>query len=104
MILGGLELCLRKRVVIGHVRPTVRPCDPQIEEQLADALRSHRRPTVGVQGQLLAPDVLSVAGLADQHLGQLGTLARRDHPPDDIAAEDVEYHIKVEGRSRSVVL
>ena len=35
------------------------------------------------------------ATLLDQSLGQLRTLAMRDHPAGDVAAEDIQDHVEV---------
>ena len=52
VVLQGLELRLGERVVIGHLGAVQRAGDPEVGEQLCGALARHRRPTVGVQGDL----------------------------------------------------
>src|SRR5712692_11510002 len=49
-----------------------------------------------MERQLPRGDALLRARLADQAFGQGRTLARRDHPADDIPAEDVENHVEIE--------
>jgi hypothetical protein len=41
-------------------------------------------------------NVVLRASLGDQPLGERGVLARGEHPPDDVATEDVEDHIEIE--------
>ena len=73
----------------------VRLGDAEIGEQERHRLGGHRRAAVGVDGQLVTPDALLGAGLADQHLGQRGGFAAGDHPADDVAGEDVQDHVQV---------
>src|SRR5450759_1441057 len=70
--------------------------DPEVGEQQGDRLGRHRAAPVGVQGQLVAADVLLGAGLADQRLGQRRGLPGGDHPADDVAGVDVQDHVQVE--------
>src|SRR5450759_3991836 len=58
--------------------------------------RSASRKAIGMQRELAGPDVLFRATLLDQPLGQFRTLAMRDHPADDVAAEHIEDHVEVE--------
>ena len=59
-------------------------------------MERHRRPAIGVDGELPAVDALAGARLADERLGQRRTLAMRDHPADDVPAEHVEHDVQVE--------
>ena len=43
-------------------------------------------------------DALFGAGRADELFGQGGGLARRDHPADHVATEDINDHVEVEVR------
>src|SRR5450759_420604 len=70
--------------------------DPEVGEQQGDRLGRHRAAPVGVQGQLVAADVLLCAGLADQRLGQRRGLPGGDHPAGDVAGVDVQDHVQVE--------
>ena len=53
MVLQGLELRLRERVVIGHLGAAQRAPDPEVGEQLCGALARHRRAAIGVQSEPL---------------------------------------------------
>src|SRR6202162_2600567 len=48
-----------------------------------------------MQRELTRWDGLFLATLLDQSLGQFGTLAHRDHPTRDVAAEDIEDHVEI---------
>jgi len=69
--------------------------DAQIGEWERDRLGGHRRAAVGVDGQLVTADRLFGAGLADQHVGQLGGFTAGDHPADGVAREDIQDHVEV---------
>jgi hypothetical protein len=56
---------VRARVSLGH---------PEIGEQERDRLGSHRRPAIGVDGELPALDALPRMALVDELLGQRGAL------------------------------
>ena len=45
--------------------------------------------------ELVRQDVLLFASLLDELAGQCGAFARRHHPADDVAAEDVENDVEV---------
>ena len=49
-----------------------------------------------MQRELAGLDVLFLAALLDQPLGQLGAFAISDHPAGDVTAEDIEDHVQVE--------
>jgi hypothetical protein len=48
-----------------------------------------------VDDQFAWVDVLPIDRVADEPLGQIGIFTRREHPPDGVAAVNVEDHIKV---------
>ena len=48
-----------------------------------------------MNGQLVGRDVLALATLGDQHLGQGGALLAGQEPADHIAAEDIEQDVEV---------
>ena len=50
--------------------------------------------------QLMGRDVLLLADLGDEVLGDDGVLAVLDGPADGVAAEDVEDHVQIEVRPR----
>jgi hypothetical protein len=81
------ELRFGKRIVVAHTRPRVTRVDAEVREQLGDELAAHRRPAIGVDGQLMRADPLLEARRFDQALGQAGVLVCRDHPAHDVAAE-----------------
>ena len=70
--------------------------DAQIGQQEGDWLGGHGEAAVGVNGELSRLDVLLLASVFEEPLGQFGALARRDHPADDVAAEDIEDDVQVE--------
>jgi hypothetical protein len=94
-VLQGLELRFAKRIVVGHVRATMRLGDTEIGEQQRHRLGGHRGAAIGVDGQLIGSDALLGAGLADQHLGQYRGFAAGDHPTDHVARKDVQDDIQV---------
>ena len=49
-----------------------------------------------MQGELTGLDVLFLAALLDQSLGQLRAFAISDHPTCDIPAEHIEEYVQVE--------
>jgi len=59
----------------------------EIGEQEGDGLGGHRRPAIGVDGELGAVDALSPTGLLNEALGQRGALTMGHHPADHVAAE-----------------
>ena len=90
------ELRFGKRIVVAHARPRVTGVDAEVGEQLGDELAAHRRAAVGVDRQLVRADALLDARRFDQALRQAGALVRRDHPADDVPAEEIEDHIERE--------
>ena len=97
-VLERLELRLAVGVVGGGVGPVVGLGDAEVGEQEGDGLGGHRAAAVGVHGQRARLDLLLLAGLGDQVLGDVGVLAVLDGPADGVAAEDVEDHVEVEVR------
>jgi hypothetical protein len=95
-VLQRLELGLRERVVVGDMRVGMGFGHAQVGKQKGDGLRGHRRPALGVDGQLITGDPLPGAGLADEPLGERGALAMGHHPTDDVPAEDVKHDVEVE--------
>src|SRR5438477_6153932 len=65
-----LELSLRVRVVIGHMRPRVRLGNPQVGHQKGHQLGCHRGSSIGMDGQLITGDSLFSQCLGYQFLGQ----------------------------------
>src|SRR3546814_14290413 len=70
--------------------------DAEVGEERADGLGCHRRPPVGVQGELPSGDLLFVDGVSDELFGQAGGFAGGDEPGDDVARVDVEDHVELE--------
>jgi hypothetical protein len=94
-VLECLELGLGIGVIIAGMWPAVGFSDPQVGQQERHRLGFHGGATVGMDGELAGLDLLFLAGLLDQAFGKLGALTGSHHPPDHIAAEDVENHVEV---------
>ncbi len=95
-VFQGLEVCFGIRIVVGHVRPAMGFGDVEVEQQGGDGFGAHAGAAVGVQGECAGGDMVFGHRLSDQLLGEFAGFARRDHPTDDVAAEDVEDHVEVE--------
>lgn len=87
---GRIQLRLRVGVVVGDVRPRVGAGHAKINQQLRDRFGSHRRPAVGVDGELAPVDALGGDGVGDELLGKLGVLRGGDHPGDHVTRVDVD--------------
>src|SRR5215467_7321678 len=74
-ILERLELRFREWVVVRDMRPGVGLRHAEVGEQEGDGLGRHRRPAIGVDGELPGTDALPGTGLSDESLGQRGALA-----------------------------
>ena len=98
VILQGLELRLGERVVVADLGAAQRAGDPEVGEELGGALAGHRRAAVRMQGEHLGLDALLETGFLDQRRGERGVLPIGNHPAHDVAAEDFEQDIEVEGR------
>ncbi len=70
--------------------------DAEVRQQERHRLGGHRAAAVGVDGQLIAADLLLGQGVGDQPLGQDRALAVLERPADRIAAVDVEDRVEVE--------
>jgi hypothetical protein len=55
----------------------------------------HGRFTIGMDGELAGRDVLRAATVMDESLGQLGTFAVSDHPPDHVAAKNIQNDVEM---------
>ncbi len=97
-VLQRLELRLGVGVVGRGVRAVVGLEHAEVGEQERDGLAGHRAAAVGVHRQLIGRDVLLLADLGDEVLGDERVLAVLDGPADGVAAEDVEDHVEVEVR------
>ena len=75
-VLEGLEVRLGVWVVVADVGTAVAACDTQVDEQLGDRLRGHRRAAVGVQSELVTLDAVAGEGVGDERLGELTGLGR----------------------------
>lgn len=78
------------------MRPAVGFGNPEVAEKECDGFGFHGRAAIGMKGQLAGIDALLAAGFIDQTLGQRGRLTVRNHPPDDVSAEDVQDYIEIE--------
>ena len=70
--------------------------DAEIGQQESHRLAAHRRAAVGVDGELIRQDDLLFGSFFDEGPGEFGALARCHHPTDDVATEDVQYHVEIE--------
>src|SRR6266702_4474480 len=95
-VLQRLELRLRVRVVVAHVRPRMSLGDSQIGEHQRHRFGGHRGAPVGVHRELSAPDRLLFRARLDQLLGERCRLPVRHHPAHHVTAEDVQEHVQVE--------
>jgi len=106
LVLQRLELAFRKRVVVGDVRPTVGLGNPQRGQELGHGLRTHRRPAIAVDRQLVTCHPFLDHRLADEPLGQAVAFTMGQQPAHHVAAEDIEDHVQVEvgplGRSQQL--
>src|ERR1700691_4052285 len=94
-ILHGAELAFRIGIVVGSVRSAVGLGNAEIGQQASDWLAAHRRAAVGVESELIRQDDLLFGSFCDELPGEFGAFARRDHPADDIAAEDIQNDVEV---------
>jgi len=94
-ILQRFELGLGEGVIVAGIGSAVRLGDPQVDEQPRDGPRFHRGAAIRMQGQLPRLDLLLLAGVCDEPLGQYRRLCRGDHPADHVAAEDIQNDIEV---------
>ena len=99
LVFQGLEVGLGERIVIGGVRPAVRPGDAEVGQHQGGGLGLHRPAAVGVEGQLAGRHGVLGEGVMEQRLEQGGALGIGDAPADDPAAEDAEDDVQVEVRS-----
>ena len=93
-IFEGTELAFRVRIVIGDVGAAVVLGDARVGQQERHLLGDHRPTPVAVNIQLASWDVVLADGLFEKTPGQLAALPRRHHPACNVAAEDVEHHMR----------
>ena len=94
-VLQRFELGLGEGVIVAGIGPAVCFCDSQVGEQPRHRFGCHGGASIRMQGQLSRPDLLFLAGVFDEPLGQPRRLRRGDHPADHVAAEDVQNDIEV---------
>src|SRR5271166_237275 len=102
LILQGLEVAFRKRVVVGRVRAVMRPGDAEVSEQERGGFRLHWAAAIGVQRELTGRHVMFFDRIVEQRLEQGGRFRIRHTPADHAAAEDVEDHIEIKVGSYGV--
>ena len=95
-VLERFELGFRRRIVVRDVGPAVRPRHAEIGQQQGHGLTPHRAPTIRVEGQLARLNAVLRTRFGDEALGQPCALMRREHPADNVTAEDVEDHVQIE--------
>jgi hypothetical protein len=96
LILQGLEVAFRERIVVGGVGSAVRLGDAEIGEELGGGLGRHGAAAVGMQGELAGRHLVLNDGVVEQRLEQTGVFRIGDAPADDPTAEDVEDDVEVE--------
>ena len=96
-VLHGLELRFGEWVVVRDVGPAVALDDIEIDQKGGHGLGAHAGTAIGMQGELAGFDVMPGDCFGNKLLSQFGAFAWRDHPADDMAAEDVEDHVEMEG-------
>jgi hypothetical protein len=77
---------------LAHVGAAVAAGHAEIDEELGDGLGRHRRAPIGVEGELVTGDTVAGERVGDERFGEFAGLGGGDHPPDDVAAEDVDDH------------
>src|SRR5258708_5937729 len=97
-ILHRSELALGEGIVVRDVRPPMRFGNTEIGEQKGYWLGPHRGATIGVQRELIGLDVLFLAAILDQPLGQFRAFTISDHPAGNVTTEDIEDRVQVEIR------
>jgi len=95
-VLQSAELAFRVRVVVGNIRPTMSLGDTQVGHQKGHRLGRHHPAAVGVDVELAGRNLVLADGFLNELPGQFSALARRDHPADDVAAEDIQDDIQIE--------
>jgi hypothetical protein len=98
LVLHRLEVAFREGIVVGGVRPAVRPGDAEISEQKRRGLGSHGSTTVGMQGRLAGRCGMLGGGVIEQCREQGGAFPVGDASANDSAAEDVDNDVEVEVR------
>ena len=76
VVLDGLELRLRVRVVVRDPGAAEGLGEPQVGQQLGRTLSGQRSPPVGVKGQHAGLDIVLQAGLLDQAAAQRRGVSR----------------------------
>ena len=79
-ILECFELRLGVGVVVRDMRPRVRLRDAEVRERECEALRLHRRATIGVHRELAGLDAFTFARLEKELPRERRRLTRGDHP------------------------
>jgi len=93
-VLHGAELAFRVRIVVGDIRPAVSLGDAQVGHHVG-RLGSHHAAAVGMDVELAGRDLVLANGFFNKLLGQFGAFPMGHHPARDVAAEDVEHHVKI---------
>jgi len=95
-VFQSFELRLGIRIVVLDVRAAVGLGDIEVDQERGNGLRSHAGTAIGMERQGARRDVLLLHSVGDELLGEFSGLAMSDEPADDVAAEDVEDHVKME--------
>ena len=71
--------------------------DAQVSQQQGHRFGFHGRTAIRVDGELAGRDVLRVATMLDEPLGEFGAFAVGDHPTDDVATKNIQDDVEVVG-------
>src|SRR6266851_4266362 len=92
-VLEGLEVCLRKRVVVGYVRAGVGLVDAEPRVRAGDGITGHGGAAVGVDRLRRDPSV-GVDGVLDEFFREGAVLGGPGLPVNDFAGVDVDDDVQ----------
>lgn len=95
-VLECFELRFGKRVIVARMGPAVGLGNAQVAEKECDGFGFHRTAPIGMQSEGSGINFLLAAGFIDQPFGQCSRFSVRNHPPDDVSAEDVQDDVEIE--------
>jgi hypothetical protein len=94
VVLHGLVDRLGERVVVAYARSAVGAGDLEEIGEFADLLGLLRRSPIGMDGQRPGLDALRFVALVDEVGRELAVFGGREHPADDVAAEQIEHDVQ----------
>ncbi len=95
LVLEGLEPCLAERIVVGDMRPTEALVDAERCQELRKRVALHGGAAVGVHDKARL-DAMASGSLGEELGRQVLALLRRDHPADNVPAEQIDDHVNVQ--------